>query len=328
MSEESKQSRMEALGKAFDETEKADEAPVGPVEAASDEPATIEQDDTEVVSEAPTEPVEATEDDRAPVAEQKPASSAPQSWKNEVKAEWDKLPPTVQAEVMRRESENARILQESSQARHLVGEMQKIVAPYQQMFQAQGVDPLVGISNTLQIASALQSGDTNAKAHTVARLIKEFGVDIQALDGILAGSNSYKPQQPAIDPELQQKLTRMEQYIAMQEQMQAQTYQTETQKFLADNPMANEVRSEMADFMDFWQAKGRNLTLMEAYNMAIATRPELMQRSQQQQTVSKSQDKLAQSRAASVSIPQRAEPPAGKVAPTSRRAALEEAMGG
>src|SRR5690606_26893904 len=131
------QSRMEALGKAFDETEKADEAPVEPVEAVSDEPATIEPDDTEVVSEAPTEPTEATEaaeDDPAQASEQKTFSSAPQSWKNEVKAEWDKLPPTVQAEVMRRESENARILQESSQARHLVGEMQKIVAPYQQMF--------------------------------------------------------------------------------------------------------------------------------------------------------------------------------------------------
>ncbi len=211
---------------------------------------------------------------------------APVDWPDEVKAQWDKLDPAVQAAIGSRERHVNEVLQSSAGAREAVESFQGMIQPYIPLMQAEGVtDPLAAVNGLLQTTAALALGSPAQKAQKIANLIAHYGVDIQTLDSVLAGEPA-DPQQTQLESMLNERLAPVNQLMQRVNQMDQQSSQrmeqenTQTiQQFAADPKHVHfeAVRTVMADFMDMAAQHGQDMTLDQAYERACMAVPEVAQ---------------------------------------------------
>jgi len=276
-----------------DDNESVDTSVIDP----PDEGAHAEMDDSESVGE-PT-PDDATdgddfadaenaEKDGEPSDQQQAGTSSktekpPVGWTPETREHWAKLPDSVRKQVSKREAEVNKLLQDTSDARKLHQEFGKTVEPYRSLMASQGVqDPLQAVNGLLETAAALSMGNTQQKAQRLAGLIKHYGIDIEALDSILAGeepqadSNGQMPSQ--FEEMLNQRLAPFEQ--ERQRSRQEQDYQVKQRAASSVNAVAqkeffNDVRVDMADIVELATKRGQTITLEQAYEKAVMLNPEI-----------------------------------------------------
>ena len=282
---------------------------------------------TEPEVKAPVEPETVAE---TPVAVETPdVDKAPASWTPASREHWAAIPEGVRGEIAKRESELQRTLNETAQARQFSQHFNQQIQPYEGMFRAQGVDATTGIGNVLQTAAQLQMGTPTQRAQTVAELINQFGVDIGTLDDMLVGNMPKTAQATPEVEQLQQQISQMQQFIQGQQgqqrqqvMQQQQNIQTETNKFVAENEFANDLRGVMADFMDVAERQGRQMTLQEAYNSAVATRPDIQEILTNRAKSTNNLRAVSGARRAGVSVPQSHGTGDAAAAPVSTREAL------
>lgn len=207
---------------------------------------------------------------------------APQAWRPEVREHWAQLPEPVRAEIARRESEHARFIQESSEARKTNEALMRTIAPYEAFIRAENSNPLQAIDNLMSTAARLRTGTAPELAQMVAGLVQQFGVGrfgnafIEQLDSALAGQAPQQdPQQAAIEQVLnqrlapvQQMLTQFQQAQLAQQQQVTQGAQNEVADFLSKAEFGEDVRDDMADLMEAATRRGQNLSLADAYKKA------------------------------------------------------------
>ena len=268
---------------------------------------------------------------------------APASWRPEVREHWAQLPETVRSEIARRESEVARTLQETSEARKTAEAVMKTIAPYEAFIKAENSSPLQAIDNLMSTAARLRTGTAPELATMVAGIVQQFGVGrfgnsfIEALDSALAGqAPRVDPQQAAIDQVLNQRLAPMQNMLQQfqtaqqqQQQLVAQQAQSEVEQFLGRAEFGNDVREDMADLMETAQRRGQSLTLADAYKKAClmndSVRSVLVQR-QQSQTAQVKTQAAQRARSAAVSVSGSAPVGALQQPATDVRSAIEAAI--
>jgi len=240
---------------------------------------TIEEVVAKKTGESP-DPVEhETEDARSRV------DRAPGSWKGDAKAVWDQLPLNVRQEVIRREremkSERMKI-NDLAPVKQRMDSLMEVLTPHRERINnIHGGNPLAAIDRMLNVEQVMFSGTPNQKAQLVANMIKEFRVDIPALDSLL--SNQPLPQQNQQQSELErmleQKLAPVQQFIQQQQQWEQRKVQqieqeaNHTVETMAEDserfPYFNEVRDDMADLIELSAKKNIALSLEEAYSRAV-----------------------------------------------------------
>lgn len=240
--------------------------------------------------EKPAEKAEAKPEGEKPAEpEVKPdvnVEKAPQSWKPGTRALWDKVDPTVRAEIVRREKQTVQVLNESAQARQFADEFGKVTQPYAARLQALNAHPLAVYNELLKADFVLSSAPKNERAAFVAKLIKDYDVDVEALDNALAGriQQDTDPRalaQAEVDRLLAERLAPYQQLLQREQQREQQDNQqvsTTIQQMAADTekfPYFEDVRHDMADLLDMAVKKGRTLTLEQAYNQAVMLDPEI-----------------------------------------------------
>ena len=207
---------------------------------------------------------------------------APQAWRPEVREHWQQLPEPVRAEIARRESEHARFIQESSEARKTTEAFMKTIAPYEAFIRAENSNPLQAIDNLMGTAARLRTGTAPELAQMMAGLVQQFGTGrfgngfIEMLDSALAGqAPKQDPQQTAIEQVLnqrlapvQQMLTQFQQAQLAQQQQVASSAQNEVADFLSKAEFGEDVREDMADLMEAATRRGQTLSLADAYKKA------------------------------------------------------------
>ncbi len=220
----------------------------------------------------------------------------PIAWRAAAKQHWKDLPPEVRQEVARREKDIQQGLRDSTDARRFHEEFGQAVEPYRPLMQGAGVDPLTATKNLWQMAATLQMGNPQQKAQMVAQIIQQNAVDLQTLDGILAGQAPVQGGNGGTDPGIAQMIQRelapVRQFMgsienARQQKQQeiAQTAEQEIEKFAQDpaNLFFEDVHEDMADMLELASQRGRQMSLKEAYDRAVAMRPDLVQVVQHQQ---------------------------------------------
>ncbi len=278
------------------------ETPVAPtpVEVKPTEPAPAPLETETKAGEAPEQtPTEApaptvgTDENKVPEATE-PVEPPPQSWKPALKAKWGSLDPELRQEIIRRERDILREFGVSSTARKVVNDLQEVVRPYEARMLALNVSPLQAVGELLKADYLLSSAQPSQKAQFMAKMIKDYGVDINELDSALAGAMP-DPATAKVEQLLQQQLAPMQQFIqqqqqaaAAQEQARQQTAIEEIQRMAADHvkyPHFETVRNDMADIIDLMAKRGVQLTPAEAYARAILINPETapLARAQSQQ---------------------------------------------
>ena len=268
---------------------------------------------------------------------------APASWKPEAREHWAQLPENVRAEVARRESEVARTLQESAEARKTAEAVMKTIEPYQAFIKAENSNPIQAIDNLMSTAARLRTGTAPELAQLVAGIVNQYGTGrfgnafIEMLDSALAGQAPRQdPQQIAIEQVLNQRLAPMQNMLTQfqqaqmaQQQQVAQAAQSEVQNFLDQAEFGNDVREDMADLLETAQRRGQNMSLQDAYKKACLmndnVRSVLTQRVRAkgaQQTTQAAQ----RARSAAVQVSGAAPMGALKQDPTDVRSAIEAAI--
>jgi hypothetical protein len=207
---------------------------------------------------------------------------APASWRPDIREHWGSLPEPVRAEIQRRETEVARTLQETAEARKTAEAVMKTIEPYQAFIKAENSNPLQAIDNLMGTAARLRTGTAPELAQLVAGIVNQFGTGrfgngfIEMLDSALAGQTPRQdPQQLAMEQVLNQRLAPMQsmltqfQQAQLQQQQQAtQAAQSEVSTFLDRAEFGEDVREDMADIIESYSRRGQNITLQDAYKKA------------------------------------------------------------
>lgn len=321
----------------------APEGKEGQAESEEQKEAKASQEDG-APSEGKDEQKPVTKPDGTPLVDDKDgqqrAGAAPLSWDEKSKAAWTKLPQEVREQVAKREIEVQRALTYSAGARKFAEDFQKTVQPFAHLIQARGSTPLRAVHNLMNTAAGLTVGTPQQKADIVAEIIVNYGLDTELLDSTLAKAleNKGKNVQEQIPPHLMQalrpvfdaanKLKEREE----QAQTEAQANAAEAVETMASDPkypFFNELREEIAEILEVAMNRGRKITMVKAYEMAV-------------NQSDKHRDAMAQRRAAS-SVQQAARTLAAarnrksattgapssasqsKAPPTTRREAIERA---
>jgi hypothetical protein len=285
-----------------------------------------------------------------PVVEPKPDApprfKAPSSWKPEVREEFAKLPPGVQAEIARRETEITRGMQSAAQYRAAVEQLQSVVQPYLGNIQAANGGDVVGaIKLYLQTDHTLRHGTTAERAALMADIIKNYGVNIEALDAALAGQPRADGPEELIARKLRAEMQRelqpvmgffnqLQESRARREGALRGEVQEEVEQFAQDPaaPHFEELREEMADLMEVAARRGLTMTLKQAYDRAIALHPKLAEEAgkrAEQERANAAAEAAAKAKRAAVSLPSGGAPqgsPPGESAANTLRADLEAAI--
>jgi hypothetical protein len=260
---------------------------------------------------------------------------APVSWRPEIREKWGRVDPEVRAEIARRESELGKVLQSSAGQRQFVEAFEKIVGPYEMFIRAENSNPLQAVDNMMRTAAELRVGTPASKANLVAGIIRNFGVDLQMLDGILAGQ---APQHQAQVQANQFRDPRVDQMIQAQQAHQQQQARFEDEairqglgSFAQTHEFYRDVAALMADIVEVETRQGRGVDLEKVYAKACQMHDGvstiLSQRASAQSTQSTSRAVLRAKRAAA-SVKGDPTPNGGATVPKndSLRAAIEAAI--
>jgi len=283
--------------------------------------------------------------DTPPVTTEKTLVNArgPASWKPDVREKWNALPPEVKVEVLRRETETSRALQESSDARKFVDQFHQVAAPYQHYIALEGNDPMKAFGDYLRTASLLRGGTPMEKANAVASAITTYGIDVQMLDTalsqVLRGAPAQVQQQQNPqqfrDPRLDELLGQMQARQASEEQEIATELAAEVEAFAAkpENEFFDDLRGDIGDLLRFAASRNQKMTLQEAYDKAAKLHPTVSsiveQRGKAKAEADKQQQLKARRNAAST-VTTRAPRQTGNLdeSSVSVRAAIENSISG
>lgn len=216
------------------------------------------------------------------------AARAPSSWKAEAALEWSKVPPSVQAEIQRREDDFHKGLQSYKETADFGASLKSEFAPYEAVMRADGIAPQQLIRNLLNTAYQLRAGNPEQKRNVIAGLAQHYGVDLGVAQQQGAVQHVEDPRVNTLQQQVQgltQQLTERQQ----REQAEVSRKSKETIDAFAKSPERAEyfplVRTEMAALLESGIAK----TLEEAYDKAILLVPPVREKilAQQQEITRK-----------------------------------------
>lgn len=296
-----------ALESAFESSEAPAVDPV--VETVVEKPARdeagkftkIEQVAAPVVTSQSAETSTVDPDVAPDVVPDVPVKKAPSSWKPDAQAAFDALPPTVQDEVLRRETDYHKGIEGYKSHAHAAQAFEQAVAPYMQTIQSLGVDAPTAVAQLLQADHTLRYGDAATKAQYFSQLAQQYGVDLQQV----VNPQPVDPQYAAIQQQLRAQQAELQGWKREQTQREQSVVLSEIDKFAANpaNVHFNEVRDDMALLLQSGKAKD----LADAYNTAVWMRGDIRQSLIEQQTAAAKKQAIEQSqharaKAASVSV--------------------------
>lgn len=272
-------------------------------------------------------------------SEGQPASEirAPQSWTPAEREHWAKIPKEAQAAIRRVDKEVQQIMSRSADSRKFQDSFVRTVQPFAHLIRAQNSSPLQAVHNLMTTAAGLTTGTQPQKAAIIAEIIQNYGVDIQTLDDVLSKRPVQQHQAPsALPQQFAEALRPIHQFMSQAEQARAQQIQhiaAEAEAVVSQMaeklPFFEDLRDEMADFMEVAASHGRTMTLEQAHAAAVNANPEIKKiLDQRRRSVQAKQapNKILRAKKAGSSIVGAPNGSAqGTAKPTSRRAALSEA---
>lgn len=224
--------------------------------------------------------------DAAPEGDAQPLGgdpTAPVSWTPAAREHWAGIPPEAQAEIIKREGDIARGLQQASGHKRVADEYYRTVAPFQSFIQAAGSSPSQAITELMTTAAQLTQGTPQKKAQVVQNIIAEYGVDITMLDTLLAGETPPDDPNAPLLTAIDERLAPINDFMGQVQhgrQEQAQEVNQEAATELgafeqSHSEFYGDLREDMADLMEMATNRGRTMSLEQAYQHAANAHPEI-----------------------------------------------------
>lgn len=208
---------------------------------------------------------------------------APASWRPEAKAEFDKLPPVIKDEVLKREEDILRGIGEYRAAANFGQAVDKAIAPYIPALRQHGLDPVRHVGELMQAHHALALGTPQQKQEMLLRIAKDYKIDLPSGQQPDADSPYVDPEVKRLQDQLSQLQSVQQQLVhqhtaAQQQQIQQirSSLTTELNTFAADPEHAffDEVAPDMAMLIQ----SGRASSLKQAYDLALRMSPAALEK--------------------------------------------------
>jgi hypothetical protein len=219
-----------------------------------------------------------------------PQIKAPQSWTPAAREKWNAIPAEIQQEIDKREKDMARYTQDSAQFRKAVESFNQTVSPYMPMFQANGIEPMKYIGQTLQAGAVLNGGNALSKAQLVASLVTNHNIPLELLAQCIDGvTPRAQPQgqgtQPLTPEEIERRVEDrlMKRMGESREAVAKQRAQEQVNGFKEKSEFYNDVRGLMRGIMSSELERGVVLSLEDAYTQACRAHPEVSKVLQQRE---------------------------------------------
>lgn len=218
-------------------------------------------------------------DQPAPEGDSKQEKLAPpEGWSDDAKVRWDRLPRSVQEELLNRSAATPPTEATRAQPDPVVSALK----PHIDALAASGRDPGPWIANAAQWAAAYERDPGG----TVQALARQGGIDLAQFATPNAAQGGRQSQQDPQVAALQQKVQQLEGYLTQQQRDQSAAAMAEQQRLVeafssekdaagkATRPHFGEVRQEMARLIQAEIAT----SLQDAYDKAVWSHPTIRQR--------------------------------------------------
>ena len=263
-------------------------------------------------------------------AGQRESIQPPSSWRANVREQFAALPAEVQEEVLRRDSDFHKGIEQYRTDADYGRNLKSVFAPYQQDFASLGVNETQAVSSLLQTERTLRLGTPEQKLAIFQSMASSYGVPVEAL----VSDDGDVRQTAMLNAQLTSRLNQLEQQLhgfttAQQSQVQAQATDSIT-KFASDpaNKWFSDVREDMGRLLE----GGIAADLQDAYDKACNMRPDIRAAiaAQQQREADEKRQKEAQQRviqakkSASVNVRQSGPKPVASNAPRTIDDTLRE----
>ena len=218
---------------------------------------------------------DATQSQQAPVSQ---AKKPPQSWKQELKDHFNTLPPEIQDEILRRETDYSKGIQKYAEDAKYAQTFRPVVEQWMPYLSQVGATPEQAFHALMQAEYSLRTGSPTQKQQALYKLAQDYGIPL---------GEQPPHQEGQLDPNLQHALNRvqqLEQYIqkseyqkqqeiAAQQQQEQVALMQQVESFASspDVPHFEQVRADMAQLLQ----AGYATDLKDAYEKACWARPDI-----------------------------------------------------
>ena len=204
-----------------------------------------------------------------------PAStSAPKTWRPEAAAEFSKLPAVVQQEILKREDDIFKGIEQYKESASFGSSVKNVLQPYSQLLQQYGMNPLAQVADMMDHHYVLTFGSQEQKAALIQRVFQQYQLDPSWL-----GVKTQQEDSPVwVDPQveaLQNQLKDLQSRLSQQENSQLEIRKKEitdhVQAFATDpkNVYFDELANDIAHLL----RTGVEPTVEKAYEAAIWRNP-------------------------------------------------------
>lgn len=211
-------------------------------------------------------PEEQVKDEKGDIPAE-PLYKAPSTWKKDMQEKFNTLPPDVQAEINRRESDIHRGLEQYKSMAERGNSYERAITPFKDTIQKIGMTPEQAISGLMQTDHTLRHGSPAQKVAMLQTIIQTYGINPEWFD---------QQNTQHANPEIGHLQNRLQQFESLQAQQQQVLQNQEVAKlnsdiaaFASKNEHFEAVKYRMADLLQGGAAK----TLQEAYDTAIWADP-------------------------------------------------------
>ena len=242
------------------------------------EDSTNESEDSSAESESAT----STEKSREEPAVTAPAIRLPKGWRQEALDKFATLDPEIQAEVLQREDDFFRGIEQYKQAAQYAKVVQDMLKPMEPSFQARGLNPLNHLQSVIEADRQIVSAQTpEQKVELFRQLAHYYGVQID--DSLFHAEDSTVS---SLRNELNGLKTAWQSQAELVQKQELEKINNEIQTFINDpaNKHFNALQHDIARLLETGACK----TLKQAYDTALWSNPIVRQQVLDEQAKEKS----------------------------------------
>ena len=238
-----------------------------------------------------------TVDPAAEAAKPEPKQPPP-SWKANVREQFANLPAEVQDEVLRRQADFHKGIDQYRQDADYGRGLKAVLSPYAQDFASLGVNEAQAVGNLLQTERILRMGSPEQKLAVISSIVQSYGVPLEALISDDGNVRDAAMQNSALMTRINRLEQQLHGFTSQQQQQESSRVQSDIQAFASDpaNKWFNDVREDMGRLLN----SGMATDLKDAYDKACNMRSDIRAAilTQQQREADEKRQKEAQQRAA------------------------------
>lgn len=196
---------------------------------------------------------------------------APKTWTADAIKEWATIPDRAKQEILKREEDMFRGLEQYRERAELGSKYDSVVEPYRAALAAEQIDPVGLFQSFAANHYLLARGTPEQKLEIASTLITHYGVDLTALVTKLSNYSQPDPQIVSLQEEIRQLKSGLTSINSSAEEAQRVEFTKQVEAFASDP--AHSYFSEVAEDIALLLKNRVATSLEDAYDKAVFANP-------------------------------------------------------